>query len=329
MTRKPAWKNYENKSNKSGVVAGIFVLSLLFGFLAFGYVKSVHIKGRPSDNSRKSANTYLAILGTKPSALFAFQKETGKAALFTLDDAKKVPGGVGVGDLVMIGDLKKNGDGLAFINSMTLAYRAKISNYVLFKNLNESAEDVKSGFAKFTSYWTPVAILIGGVEHGNIKSINITRFSAIKLWWQLKSLRAENIKITDLTAGNSEKLTVDGQKVLGVDESFLNNNIQKFSESDDVISEHLKVIVKNPGKNRLVSQLAAGFVNNTGADLREVREEGPMVDETTIYTDEGGSKTARYLATIFDCDIKRLPESENQGTVMVVLGADFGNTYIR
>lgn len=330
MTRKPAWKNYQNNNHKSGTIAGIFVVCLLLGFLSLGIIRNFHLKTGLESDSRKNANTYLAILGTNPTSLFAFRKDTGKVALFTLDDEKKVLGGTGASDIIKIGDLKNNDNGLPFLNSMTLAFRAKISNYILFNNSGAvKAEDFKKEFAKFTSYWTPVAILIGGVEKGNIKSINITRISAIRLWWQLKSVRIDNIKTVDLSENDLEKLTADGKKVLGVDVSFLNSSLQTFSESDDIISEHLKVTISNPGKNRIISQLAAGFVNNTGADLREVREEGAMVEKTVVYTDQENSKTARYLATIFDCDIKRLQDPESQGVLKIVLGSDFGNTYLK
>lgn len=330
MTRKPAWKNLEAKRGKSGTVAGIFVVLVLLGFLAFGYVSKLHIKTNSDTGSRASANTYLAMLGTEPSSLFAFQKDTGKVTIFTMDDQKRVPGGAGAENLIKIGDLKSLGDGRAFLNSMTLAFRAKISNYVLFKNTEVAKiENLKKQFAKFTSYWTPVAIILGGAERGNIKNINITRIEAIRLWWQLKSVRTENIKITDLGENNIEKSAADGKKVLGVDESFLNSSIQSMTQSDDVVGERLKVIVNNPGKNRLLSQLAAGFVNNSGADLREVREDGAVVGKTVIFTDQPSSKTARNLAKIFDCDIKRLEQSQDQNTVLVVLGSDFGNTYLQ
>ncbi len=328
MTRKPAWKNVETKRNGSGTVAGIFVVFVLFGFLAFGFIKNLHIGANKV--SRAGANTYLAILGTKPTSLFAFQKETAKAAIFTLDDEKKVISGVGAGDLVKIDELKNRGDGLSFLNSMTLAFRAKISNYILFKDAQAMrVEDIKKELDKFTSYRTLIAILFRGEDRDNIKSTNITRFDEIKLWWQLKSVRTENIKITDLGGKESEKSTSDGQKVLGVDEASLNRSLQDFSQSDEVTGEYIKVTVNNPSKNQILSQLAVGFVDNIGADLREVREDGVIVEKTIIYTDRESSKTARYLATIFNCDIKRLPETENQDTVLVVLGSDFGNIYLK
>src|SRR3989344_5059782 len=142
MTRNPKWRQIQAKRKGSGTFVGIFTVLLLLGFLLFGLVKNFHI--RSSSLSTESANAYLALLGTNPTSLFVFEKESRKATIFILDDQKPVVSTVGENKLVKIGDLKNQQNGLKFLNTMTLAFRTKISNYfILNKSKELSAQNLK------------------------------------------------------------------------------------------------------------------------------------------------------------------------------------------
>lgn len=158
-------------------------------------------------------------------------------------------------------------------------------------------------------------------------STNLSQKDLLLLWWQAKSLSANNLEIVDLTNLDEEIVLDKDRKVLGVDAESLHFRIAPYLENAAL--QDVRVLIENSSGSAASSYLAEEFVSGVGFVVTTINSGGNMVDVTKIVASDGDQYAVKYLAKIFDCDIVVAPKEAETDAIMVVLGGDFFDRYFK
>lgn len=172
----------------------------------------------------------------------------------------------------------------------------------------------------FSSVFTPVKIVFGGTDN---LDTNISRYEAIRLWWQFKGIRSENAEIIDsepFLGGN------ESRAVLGVSSSQINRIIRNYTENEKILSDNLDIKIVNRSGEGASAALLETFISSSGGSVVEVVG---TVDSIPGCNVEGAdSYTRDYLAKTFDCDITDSAfENISEGNLTITIGQEFADTY--
>lgn len=326
--REPAWKRREAQRKWQSILA-VFI-AIILGFAALnGVLKTLTFSRYLGDSHWNINDSFVLSMGTSPPSVFVFQKDPRRMAFMTLDANTNLETGI-VGEPIKKLDEIILSGGKDLTRSLTFAFGTKITNYMVFENPKElNQENAEGMFKSFASPLTPIVILISGVN-GNVKDTNITRIDMIKLWWQLKSLRTDELKLVDLSPYKQEIITDGNEKVLGVDDVSLNRQIRKYLEDFHISEEDYKVKIINLTGSPRAGQLAYDFATSWGIDKIELEKDDELVVSTTVVSKNSNSKASTYLANIFDCDIKDDGGGGgDEELITVYLGSDFKDKYFQ
>lgn len=325
MTSQPGWKKQQIKKKWQSLLSIVITVFLLFAIVN-GLARGFSLKNQIGE-SRWDGKSALAIAAnsTNPS-LFIFQPDPEKIAVLTLDGETFYETGDFDNPLVKLSDkIDKSADQLT--KSLIHTYGVKIDNYITFsEKVTVDEKFARSLFVNFASIATPFKLLtIGWTEE--IADTNITRIDAFKLWWQVKSLGAEELILADLSSSKESIINADGQKVLGADTATLNREISSYLENLDVVSDNVNIKIVNGSGLASAGRLAASFVESVGGNVIDLTNQDSRLSKTQIITTDKNLYTTRYLANIFECDIKEAPKISDEGEITVTLGSDFVSTY--
>lgn len=323
--QEPAWKKHQVKRKWQSIVSVFITVTLLFAIVN-GLAKGFSLKNQFADLKWDGKSSIAIAINTKNPSLFIFQTDPKKAAILT--NGSDIFYQSGKQDEVLqkvTGNILNSPQDLTRILSHT--YGAKIENYLMFDSENEMDEDFfKKLFINFASITTPLELLTYGWGD-NIKSTNISRLDAIRLWWQLKSISFENLTVTDLSTYSSEIINYENQKVLGADTVSLNRVISNYLENIVVVSENKTIKIQNGSGQPKAAKLAASFVESVGGNVVEVSTSDFEFNLTQIIAKDKKFYTAGYLAKIFNCDINGAQNLDNDDEITVILGSDFARFY--
>lgn len=322
--RRSAWRRRQVQAKWKNLLA-LAIVSILILASFNGLVKTFSI-GKYLGNSNWSSNSsFVAAFSTTPLAVFVLQEDPKKLVFLTLDEKTYLATGDPNEPMATISSLinKNNGEDLAKL--LSLAFRADIENYVTFKNDQKiNKEEAIKWFKNYSSLLAPFVILTGRIGN-EIRDTNITRLDQLKLWWQVKSIRINQLELVDLSQYQEEVVYKDDQKVLGVDNLVLHKVISKYLENGRVTKENLKIKVINASGIAGVGQLAADFATGVGVNVVKIETAPSLIDQTFIQTSAKNKYTVSYLANIFKCDIKSSSSGDEE--VNLVIGNDFASEY--
>ena len=322
--RDPAWKKHQIKKKWQNIVSVFITVTLLFAIVN-GLAKGFSLKNQLASSKWDGKSAFVIALNSKNPSLFIYQPDPKKAVVLTVSGNALYETGKMHTPLEKIGDSLNSGDNITY--ALSHAYGAKIENYLTFKDEYEMDKDFSRNlFVNFASISTPIKLLTLGWGE-KIKSTNITRIDAFRLWWQIKSIRVEELSLVDLSAYTHEIIASNNQKVLGADTISLNRVIAKYLENLKVVSENKKIKIQNGSNNIQAAKLAASFAGSIGGKVVEVGGSDFNYPKTQIIAQDKNSYTANYLAKIFNCDINGAQNSESDNQITVVVGSDFASSY--
>lgn len=326
MTAYTSWKKHQIRNNWKSLFSIFLTVILLFAIfngLSRGYLLKNNLKNKIGWDAKSPF--VVAVNSINPSVMI-FEPDSKKMFVFSLGSDAVIDTGMLDKPLAKVSDLlgaKKD-----FAKSMSLAFGAKIDNYLDLKNsatMNE--QQAITIFKNFASITTPFSIITGGYK-GDVEDTNITRVDAIRLWWQVKGLSTNDVVFKDLSSISVEILTNDQKKILGADTASLNKEIEKYLENVNLLSENLDVVLINATGNPNVSRLASSFIASGGIQVSSWDESESLVDSTFV-TAKQKSYVTSYLAKIFDCDINEAPDWQNSSEIKITLGRDFANRWFK
>lgn len=318
--KKTAWKKQE-ALKKWHTIIGIFVTVVLVLAVLNGFIKTLSIGKYFGKSTWDGRAAFSAVVSTKPISIFVYNPTAREITLVKLDDNLYTQTLDLEKPLARIADFGSSGDGQSLMQITTSALRSPVKSYVILKE-QEIADEARleSYFKGFASIFSPVKIITSGFV--GVSDTNITRIDMIKLWWQTKSLSINNLNFIDAAGYTQEIILAGGEKVLGVDDVSLHRIMSEHLENRTILEEGRQILVENSSGAVDRGLLAADIVGALGGQVAGISQRDNAVAETFIGVSHD-SYTASYLAKIFDCDIKTLPDF-GEREVKVVVGRDFG-----
>ena len=325
MTRYPSWKKHGIKKDGKNILA-VFILIVLVFAIANGITKSFSIKKYFSQSEWDSKSPFVGVLTTSPSSIFIFQKDPKRLAVFKLDENSYLATGE-KSHLKKTAEIFLDDDNEKTARILSYNLGVDIEKYVtLNQKVPADAESVRNIFKNYASFVTPFKIAAGGYDFG-IKDTNITRIDLLKLWWQVKGLSVENVKLTDLQEYKEEIITADNKKVLGVEEESIRLLMGEYLENRYLDQKNIDIEIINGSKVLAAGDLAADFAASFGFQVTNLEQSTDLSQQTKIIADDKGSYNVSYLAQIFDCDIVTGQNEAKDGKITVVIGRDFALRY--
>ena len=282
--QEPAWKKHQVKRKWQSIVSVFITVTLLFAIVN-GLAKGISLKNQFATSKWDGKSSMVIAINTKNPSVFIFQTDPKKAIVLTNDSNIFYQTGKNEEVLQRVtSDVLNSPQDLTHILSHT--YGAKIDNYLMLKAESEMDEDFyKKLFINFASITTPLKLLTYGLGD-DIKSTNVSRLDAIRLWWQLKSIGVENLSVSDLSAYSAEIINYENKKVLGADTVSINRVVSNYLENITVIAENKKIKVKNGSANPKAVRLAASFIESVGGNVVEISNSDFEYTQTQIIAKE-------------------------------------------
>ena len=193
----PAWKKHQVKRKWQSIISVFITVTLLFAIVN-GLMKGFSLKNQFTISKWDGKSSLAIVISTKNPSLFIYKNDPKRVVVLTTDSDILYQTGKDKEVLKKVSsDILNSHDMLTNIISHT--YGARIENYLMVDNKVEMDEEFsKKLFIHFASITTPLKLITYGWGD-DIKSTNITRLDAIRLWWQLKSLSIENLSLVDLS----------------------------------------------------------------------------------------------------------------------------------
>lgn len=322
-SKKSSWRRKEVEKKWRNLL-GIFVTLVLLLAVLNGILKTLSFSKHFKGASWNGQNAISFVVSTKPTSVFIYNPSDKDIVLVRLDEDLYFETGDLENPIERISSVSSAQDGKELIKLARSTSRTPVSNYlILDNNTTASEENLETSFKSFVSPATPLKIILG--RGFGVKDTNIAQIDMIKLWWQLKSLSAENLTFIDTSPYRQEIALIKGDKVMGVDEVSLHRLFAQYLENQKILEEGFEVEVENVSGDLASGQLAVDFISSMGARVRAVSK-GDSLNQRTIIGASDNSYTAEQLAKIFDCDIVALPNlGKNQ--IKVVIGEDFLNKF--
>ena len=350
MTRYTVHKKHESGNKTKTVFAVLIIVVLVFTILA-GLIKSISLPNAALEPKLKwdSKSSFAVALDTTPPSVFVYQREPKRIIFLTLDPKMYFITGNPKTPIAQIGEAVSGKNGFEIAKVMSLSFGAPVTNYITFnKQENLDNKTAQKLFKDFASLGTPLVVMTSG-KPSFVKSTNITRLDAFRLWWQIKGLSVESANVSDLSLLSEEVVAAGGQKVLGADTASLNRKIHDFLENINIEKEGQNISILNESGNQYAATVASDFVQDVGGNVVSEKQGDKTSENSQIITANRSAYTPSYLAKMFGCDIRELvsmekrelvsgePErkqAQNNGSdsdngITIVLGRDFANKYFK
>lgn len=310
---KIGWQDYQVKKSWRNLVSVFITITLVFAVIN-GLLKSFSIKTKIADSKWNGKDPLVLAIKSANASVFVYQPETKQVIIFTNSPISSISKNV-------------DSDALNFSAAISRTFGVKIDNYIYLKDKSNVDEILSRNlFEDFKSFATPFELATVGWG-ADIEKTNITRIDALRLWWQLKDISVNKLKLADL--GDKNQLSDSGEaKVLGADVLSINREIAKYVQNFSIIADDVKVQIKNSSGKLEAANLAYSFVASYGVKVVDVENSRDISASTTILSG-GNSYTASYLAKTFNCDIKDALEEQNSNQIILILGQDFAKEYFK
>lgn len=196
-----------------------------------------------------------------------------------------------------------------------------ISSYILDQKVNTSFEK------KLTSLRQNPVENINFL--GQIKT-DLSLLEYIKLFWALRSVRFDRVKILDLGDSDFTSWIIlrDGSRVISIDQDELDDYMQKYFADSKIKDEGLSIGIYNTTDHPGLAETAARFIKNMGGRVVFTANSKSRLDQTMIIGDK--SYTYNILTQIFISQ-KLLSLSSSLDTsradINIFLGEDYFMRY--
>lgn len=326
------WRREKAERQGKSLLALVVVVILVFA-AANGLLKSISFKNSIQNSKWDGKAPFVSALGSSPASLFIYNPDTKNIVFAKFSDDLYFASGESEEPLTKLGEVIKSREGDKFSKVLSLNIGSKIENYILPKEGMKIDEvGTQEFFKDFASIGKPLSILAGGA----FKSMdtNIERFDALRLWWQIKGLRLNQLKIADFSGVSEEVINNNDSKVLGVDTETMQFEIRRLLESRALKESGLGVKIINSSGSADAGVLAASFITSSGLEVLSSDRAETIEGETKLIASDTSGYAQEYLAELFDCDIVTAQKSDfaeegSEKEITLFLGRDFADFYFK
>lgn len=318
-SHKTSWKKAEVSQKWRSFLATFVILLLLLGVFN-GVLKTVNLGRNVGTSKWDGQSPFSAVINTNPTSVVVYNPNTKKFAQFALNDDIYVETGDVSRPLLKLSDAK---DTKELTRAVSHVLGATVTNYVVLANKQKvSEENMQVDFKNFASVLFPFKIVMG-VE--NFKDTNVSQLDLFRLWWQAKSLGLSSLSFSDVGRNTEDIILAGGEKVMGVDNETVHRQISPVLENSKILDEGKSVDIVNGTRDAIWARFSAQYVSAFGANVVKVSDSGEALDKTTVLVSKN-SYTASYLAKVFNCDIKSVPNFP-EDKVQLIIGRDFTQNF--
>lgn len=158
-------------------------------------------------------------------------------------------------------------------------------------------------------------------------STNLGRLTLLRLWWQIRKLRADQIKEFSLTSENELKKVeqADGLTAFEFDPDKTDQFLGGYFKEPNIRQEDLAIAILNATDHPGLAQRAARLVNNIGGRVVKVSDFEQRIADCQIWVSAGVNKSQTYsrLSKIYHCQLKPGPVSEMRADLVIILGEKY------
>lgn len=316
---KTSWKKAE-VSAKWRNLLGAFIVVVLLLAAVNGIFKSINLGKNTGKAQWDGQSPFSTVLNTNPVSVVIYNPSSKILAQFVLGNELYVETGSVAKPLVKLSEVSNAKD---LTGAVSHAFGAPVSNYAEFRQEQGVSEaSMQADFKNFASILFPIKLLFG---FENLKDTNIARSDLLRLWWQAKSLSLNSLAYVDLGKNSEDIILSGGEKVMGVDTPLFHRQILSQMENSKLVDEGKSIEIVNGAGDAIWGKLAAQFVGAYGGKVTKLTDSEQIMEKTTIMVSKN-SYTATYLAKVFNCDIKSVPNSQDE-RVQIFIGRDFAQNY--
>lgn len=318
-TKASGWRKREVAAKWRNLLA-IFITSILVLAILNGFLRAFSFKNYLDSSQLDDSSTIFAI-NSEPPAVLIYQKEPKQIVAISLDNESYFATGDPNEPIKTVASIVDLGDGQKLTKMMSRLFGADIENFMILKSPTEFNEPIlKKAFTKFASPLTPFLIL----KDSNIGNTNITRIDQIRLWWQLKSLSVNQLKLVDFSTKSSEIVVSDEVRVKAVDSDLLHQEIIKYTQNPKITASNPMLEILNASGLAAAGDLSGKISESFGYRVIKIERSEAEGGKCRVFS-SNKDYSVRYLASKLKCDIVLLPKDEN--TLRLVIGEDFERHY--
>ena len=161
---------------------------------------------------------------------------------------------------------------------------------------------------------------------------NLTSWDLVRLWWQLKKIRPDRIKMVNLgeTSACSEVVLADESSAIEIDSERVDRVVSQLFKDQKVRIEDLAVAVLNRTSHQGLAGRAARLITNIGGRVVEVGEAESLSvtkpgEKCEVQSAEKlrNSYTVKKLIRIFDCSWGGEALGGHRAEVILILNEDY------
>ncbi|MDO8570122.1 MAG: LCP family protein [Candidatus Daviesbacteria bacterium] len=150
-----------------------------------------------------------------------------------------------------------------------------------------------------------------------------------KLFWSLKGVRFDKVKILDLGDSDLTSWTIlrDGSRVISLDQDELDNYIQKYFADSKITDEGLSIGVYNTTDHSGLAEKAARLIENMGGRVVFIANSKSHLDQSIVLGTK--SYTFDILNRIFGQNLSSKPQNldSSRADINLFLGEDYFMKY--
>lgn len=141
---------------------------------------------------------------------------------------------------------------------------------------------------------------------------NLTFWDKLRLWWQIKQVRFDKVKVFNLNEADLNPEKID--QVLG-----------PFLMEGKIKEEMFKIEILNSTDKVGLGARISRFINNLGGEVINVGNQEGILPTCVILVRKGeaGSFTPQRLKKVFSCEIKESESWESRGDLVFIIGNDY------
>lgn len=146
----------------------------------------------------------------------------------------------------------------------------------------------------------------------NIKRSNLTFLDRVRLWWQIRQVRADKVISLRLP---SDELTAEN----------IDSLLSSYLTEEEIREESLKIgILNSTGESGLGNRVGR-LINNLGGAVIEIGNQDQELDHCLIKTKKENlnKKTVGRLRKIFSCQLEENDLLESRVDVIFIVGRDY------
>jgi hypothetical protein len=327
----PRWRQEqkERKTNKTlRFVLACLLLIILIILVGFGYKIYGTLSRSIWDGKNQINLVFNSTITGQPVLVASFnpQEKSLNTLIIPGETLVEVIQGYGlyrVESIYSLGELEGKG-GLLLAGSIQEYFGLPIDGWVAGHKSKRSVNLV-TGAAGSRNYF--IDIIVESLKEES--RTNLARWDLVRLWWEIRGVRQDRIKMVDLgeTSASEEVVLPDGTKAIKIDPQHLEQIISEVAVDEKIRKEDLAIAVLNATNQPGLATKGSRLIRNIGGRVIGIGETENFQFPISNFQCQIRSKknyknsyTVKRLSKIFNCDWGGEDLEGQRAQVVLIIG---------